>query len=407
MRILMACAAFPPFMDGGGPVSARLVAQTLQNAGHEVQVVNIADEAGDEIRDGVLVRRLKTLNIYWNYRRPQPAWKRAVWHLLENGNPRAFFAMRREIRRVRPDIVLTDSIENINVATWAAARVSGVPVCHILRSTFLLCWKASMMRGDRHCEGACLSCRATSLGKRWLSGLVDAVVGESAFIVGLHHEQGYFPRAIERVIPGVLPEVAAAPERAERGGGPLRVGYIGVHTPLKGLDTLAEAAQALAGRCDIQFVVAGAGSDEYARALPARFPQNTRFLGWTDPDAFFPQVDVLVVPSLFREPFGRVVIEAFAHGVPVLGARSGGIAELVEDGVNGFTFPSGDATALVGGLLRFADDPAQLQVLSSGALASTRRYSPAAVAAGFDTLFNTLLTRRSAVVTRPAEEALS
>ena len=98
VRILMACAAFPPFIDGGGPISAMIVAKLLRAAGHDVEVVNVAGEDKHEIFDGVPVHRLRSLNIDWNYRLPRPAWKKLVWHALENFNPRAFFAMRREIR---------------------------------------------------------------------------------------------------------------------------------------------------------------------------------------------------------------------------------------------------------------------------------------------------------------------
>jgi hypothetical protein len=149
MRILMACAAFPPFIDGGGPISAMIVAKLLLAAGHDLTVVNVSGEDKHETYDGVPVHRLRSLNIDWNYRLPRPGWKKAIWHALENFNPRAFVVMRREIRRLRPDIVLTDSIENINVATWAAAKSCGVPVAHILRSTFLLCWKGQHVEGQR------------------------------------------------------------------------------------------------------------------------------------------------------------------------------------------------------------------------------------------------------------------
>jgi glycosyltransferase involved in cell wall biosynthesis len=55
---------------------------------------------------------------------------------------------------------------------------------------------------------------------------------------------------------------------------------------------------------------------------------------------------VLVVPSLFREPFGRVVIEAFAQGVPVIGARSGGIPGIDRSRQRRLSVRSGDDAAL-------------------------------------------------------------
>lgn len=392
MRILMACAAFPPFIDGGGPISAMIVAKLLLAAGHDVEVVNVADEDRHEIFDGVPVHRLRSLNVDWNYRLPRPAWKKLVWHALENFNPRAFFAMRREIRRIRPDIVLTDSIENINVATWAAARSQGVPVCHILRSTFLLCWKGSMWRNGDNCARACGSCRATSYGKKLTSRFVDAVVGETDFIIARHLDEGYFPRATPHRIPGAIaPHGSARPRAGLRDGQPLRLGFIGVHDAIKGLDTLAAAAHRLKGQ-PVAFLIAGTGKGDYAAALPERFPsENTRFLGWVQPEAFFPQIDVLVVPSIFREPFGRVVIEAFAHGVPVIGARSGGIPETIEPGINGALFAPADDGALAQQITDLVQNPGRIASLSAGALEAARRYTPERIAASYEAVFAELL----------------
>lgn len=387
MRILMACAAFPPFIDGGGPISAMMVAKLLLADGHDLEVVNVSGEDKHEIYDGVPVRRLRTLNIDWNYRLPRPPWKKLLWHALENFNPRAFVVMRREIRRFKPDIVLTDSIENINVATWAAARSCGVPVCHIVRSAFLICWKASMRRGNDNCVRACSSCQVSSCGKKFFSRYVDAVIGETDFIIGRHLEHGYFPNASSHKVPGAIPTVVRREPRSPPSG-QMRFGFIGVHDPVKGLDTLALAAHRLVNNPTVAFVIAGNAKSDYAKSLPQKFPkENTRFLGWTKPEDFFSQIDVLVVPSLFREPFGRVVIEAFSQGVPVIGARSGGIPESIDPGVDGFLFDAGDEVALARQIADMAVSREAIPALSRAALDAARRYEPQKIAAGFNAVF--------------------
>jgi glycosyltransferase involved in cell wall biosynthesis len=392
MRILMACAAFPPFMDGGGPISALFTAQVLINAGHDVLVVNVGDQTADETYDGIRVRRLSRLNIYWNYRVPRPAWKKLIWHALENFNPRAFFAMRGEIKRFQPDIVLTDSIENINVATWAAARSLRVPTCHILRSTFLICWKGCMMRGARPCAKQCGSCRVTSIGKWAMSRLVDGVIGETSFIVERHRAYDYFPHAQARVIPGVVRDAPKAAPRS-RSGSSLRVGFIGVHTPMKGLETLAAAARrVVADNAQVEFLIAGSGNDSYAAAIPDLFPSaHTRFLGWMKPEEFFPLIDVLVVPSRFEEPFGRVIIEAFSHGVPVLGARSGGIPETITPSHDGFVFEAGDDKALADLICELASNEHLVAALSEGASRAVENYVPERAAPRYTEFLDSLV----------------
>ncbi|WP_186394838.1 glycosyltransferase family 4 protein [Stappia sp. TSB10GB4] len=409
MRILMACAAFPPYMDGGGPISALMLARMLAGEGHVLRVVNAADEEGLERLDGFEVRRIRPTNVYWNYRRPRPTWKKAVWHLLENGNPRAFQVMRREIADFRPDVLLTDSIENINVASWAAARSLGVPVAHTLRSAFLLCWRGVMQKPDgRNCESQCTGCWLTSLGKRHFTRYVDAVCGESREVIERHVSAGYFPNALSARIPGAVDRVAGAAARPFPADRPLRVGFLSVHTPFKGLQVLGEAACAATGR-PVDYVIAGTAPDgSEAPALTRAFPpERTRFLGWSDPAAFFPQVDLLVFPSLGREAFGRVAIEAFAHGVPVLGSDLGGIAETVADDHNGFLFPPGDVAALAALIDRVAGDGALYERLSRGALASAEPYYRPHVAAAYTRFLASAIDHAAARLERGREQVAS
>ena len=133
MKILLACAAFPPLIRGGGPVSSFLYAKALAHAGHIVQCISVQDNELYEQYDGIPVHRVSSPNIYWDYYKPHPAWRR-VWHVLKNSNPKAFSLLRREIRTFRPDILATISTENINVAAWVAARAEGVPVAHFIQS---------------------------------------------------------------------------------------------------------------------------------------------------------------------------------------------------------------------------------------------------------------------------------
>jgi glycosyltransferase involved in cell wall biosynthesis len=70
------------------------------------------------------------------------------------------------------------------------------------------------------------------------------------------------------------------------------------------------------------------------------------WLGFVDSQDFYRDTDVLVVPSVWAEPFGLVVLEAYSFGILVVGSRVGGIADIVEHGVTGWLFEPGDSAAL-------------------------------------------------------------
>ncbi len=75
---------------------------------------------------------------------------------------------------------------------------------------------------------------------------------------------------------------------------------------------------------DLEFYAAGVGGE-------GDVPQNLRCLGYMNSKVFLSMLDLLVVPSRWNEPFGRVVIEALALNIPVIVSRMGGLSELVSE----------------------------------------------------------------------------
>jgi glycosyltransferase involved in cell wall biosynthesis len=376
MKILMPCMALPPFLQGGGPITALNNAKNLTNHGHDVLVVHAADEDESDTVDGVPVRRIKSPNVYWNYREPHAAWKKLLWHGLENYNPRAEKAMSEIIEEFNPDVVVTFSTENVNTGTWRAAHTAGVPCVHQACSSFLICWKASMMRNGKSCDGQCKDCYLTSLGKRYLSQVPQGLVGETAFIVDAHTELGYFSNADTLVLPGSMPPVEGAKANVRETGEGLKVGFLGELAELKAPDLLAKASHLMGDR-KVEYFLGGKSIGEYGETIKSMFREGTaHFLGWTDPKAFLQSVDMLVLPSRGSEVFGRVLIEAYANGIPVIGSDMGGIPETIEHGKSGYVFPSEDAATLADHLKMLHDDVPLYNDMAAYGMKKSANYTP-------------------------------
>ena len=385
MRILCAAAAYPPYGKGGGPKASETIAKALCAAGHTVRVVTVAGHESFEVRDGIEVKTLSSLNIYWNYWVENSAIAKLIWHALENFNPRALLRMRREIAAFNPDIVVTISAENINVATWLAAWSMGRPSVHAIQSYFLMCWRGSMFAYGKNCDRPCWQCRVASVGKKICSQFVDGVIAEGSHSLAAHGAQGYFKHAASKVIPGAVAAPSPSPNRAEMHDGPLRVGYIGMLTPNKGIGTLADAAALMGAEAPLHYRIAGEGKPAFVEDVLAKFPTaRTTYLGWTDADTFYRSVDVLVVPSIWAEPFGYVCIEALSHGVPVIVSRAGALPEIIEPSRSGLVFEPGDAESLAACLRRLASDKDLLDRLRQGAVERAKLYAPERLAASFD-----------------------
>lgn len=346
-RILILAAAFPPRGKGGGPAASYFIAKGLKDAGFDVNVVTVGDANGNEEYEGLNVTIVKSPNIYWDYlHKTYPTWKKLIWHVLENFNPVAYFRIGSIIKKATPDIVVTISIENINVATWLRAKSLGIPIVHFAQSYFLCCWKGSLFKECQNCTKQCADCKVMSTGKKWLSNKVDAVIGETNFILDQHKQLGYFKQANAVKIPGPIDEVT--PNDVKPRSGPLVVGYMGVLEQHKGLDILADAASKIGEDANIHFMIAGTSrSDAYLNLLKQKVgAANVSFLGWVEPEKTYPKFDVLIVPSVWKEPFGRIVVEAMSYGIPIIAAKSGGLTENIVEGENGFLYESNDSTAL-------------------------------------------------------------
>jgi glycosyltransferase involved in cell wall biosynthesis len=141
--------------------------------------------------------------------------------------------------------------------------------------------------------------------------------------------------------------------------GPVRIGFIGRAGPGKGTDTLMQAAAGLvADGHDFQIVCAGDG-EAFITAEAARHgvADRVRCIGWQRQlGAFLESIDLLVLSSV-KESFGLVLIEAMAHGKPVLSTRCHGPESIVVDGETGYLVPIGDAKALADGLRHAIQDP--------------------------------------------------
>jgi glycosyltransferase involved in cell wall biosynthesis len=113
-----------------------------------------------------------------------------------------------------------------------------------------------------------------------------------------------------------------------------------------------------------------------------------RFLGWrTDASALYRTADVCLFPSRY-EPLGNVVIQAWAHGLPVVAAASQGPSALIRDGRDGLLVAVDDAEALARAVRRVLDEPMlRIGLIQHGAERVEAEFSAAAVVAQWRELF--------------------
>ncbi|MEH6677231.1 glycosyltransferase [Phenylobacterium sp.] len=137
--------------------------------------------------------------------------------------------------------------------------------------------------------------------------------------------------------------------------------------------------------------IAGTGPEEArlkALAVALGVADRVRFLGWrNDPSALYRAADVCVFPSRY-EPLGNVVIQAWAHGLPVAAAASQGPGALIRDGEDGLLVPINEAEGLANAVGRLLDDPMlRIRLAQNGLERVEAEFSQAAVVAQWRDLF--------------------
>ena len=184
--------------------------------------------------------------------------------------------------------------------------------------------------------------------QRFLS-LADLVVAPCQWVADLLLANGLSQEKLRLCRQGLAHPLPSNEPSRKSQGPTLALGFFGRIDPTKGIEVLFRALRCIP-TAPLELNIYGVsqeGSDSYSLQLQtmAREDKRIRFLPSLSSDqvlATMAGLDLVVVPSLWLETGPLVVLEAFAAGVPVLGSNRGGIAELVQSGINGQLLPTGD-----------------------------------------------------------------
>ena len=253
--------------------------------------------------------------------------------------------LAREIAARRPQIVHIDE-EPYNLATWQAlhlARKAGAKSLFFTWQNILRAYPPPF-----------------SWGQRWVLRRADYALAGTDDAADVLRRKGY--RGPLRTIPQFGASEALFRPAVSVRQRPFTIGFIGRIVPEKGLRVLLGAAARLTGDWRLRLVGGGSALDEM-RALAQSLGMRGKvaFVGQLPSEelpAEYRRLDVLVLPSLTRpnwkEQFGRVLVEAMACGLPVIGSDSGAIPGVL--GRAGRIVPEGDVAALADALRELRAD---------------------------------------------------
>lgn len=348
----------------GAERSLALLAGELRARGHRVAVVAPGPWVmGETLRArGAEVHTIPCRVCWLAYYEPRPwpvalaKWVRFAWP------DRGETAIAEFLSRFEPDVVHVNCLPHLRGAK--CAKTAGLPVVWHIREI--------LPPGAR---------------RRWYTARLrqhaDRIVAVSEAVAAWLHEEGLGD--VTEVVHNGVEESASSESRAlarrELGLPPdgCVAGLYGQILPHKGaLEFVRAGAAAIEDGGDLRFVIAGSGPrsfvDRVRDAMAASERAGRFHLLPPQPtgERLLAASDLVCLTTMTPDPFPRAVLEAMAAARPVVAFRSGGTAEMVEDGVTGRLVENGDVRALATALVELSKDAGLRETMGRAALSRAR-----------------------------------
>jgi len=330
VKIMMVSSLYAPYQMGGAEISLQLLSEELVRRGHQVRVITLCDKPlrSFSIINGVEVVYIPLRNIYWPFSgRRRNVLLRFLWHIIDNYNLLMKTPFRKEVVEFQPDIVNTNNLSGFSVAVWSVVNALGITLVHTSRDYYLMHPNTTMYCKGKNIEPHTLSVFFWSSLKRIYSKKVNYYIGISFFIMDFHIKNKFFKNALKDYTYNPVSVYSGCSPSADV----IRIGFIGRLTKEKGFDVY----------CRLIVKLRNAGYNIKAFAAGDCFDDNDEFrvmlhsadiiqMGRVNIEHFLNNVDIVIFPFQWREPFGRVVVESALAKKRVLINPVGGAGELLE-----------------------------------------------------------------------------
>lgn len=416
MRILVTSDHYPPFI-GGAHRQTRLLAHLLDARGHDVTVA-VPRQRGlpnVEVECGVTVYRVPQLRSLFASssgplrQRHQPPFP----------DPLSVWALRRIVRRTRPEVVHSYGWMALSAA--AALLGNDTPLLLTARDYGSFCATRTLVRDDEPCSGPafgkCLRCAGhyygfpkgfvattgVALGRPLLRRKLGGLHSISTYVhdaMSDHLLDGHRSSALEVTIPSfsvaddASTDDPALHECLDKLPTDPFILFVGAFRKVKGLETLFAAYRQLRVRPPLVLI------GTYERDSPRDFPPDATIL--TD----VPHAAVLaawrralfgVTPSLWPEPLGAVVFEGMSRGKAMIGTTPGGHTDMIIDGETGRLVPPGDTEALTHAMDELVSDTELRERFGRAARQRAEKFSAEIAIPQFEELYRDLVAQRASL----------
>ncbi len=383
MHILILSDLYPPYYKGGHELMCKFMADGLTRMGHKVDVLTSRYGCEKKESGGGVYRFLHYIDIEGDRMGRRIAQMKGI--------PAGLFNYRitdRIVCQHRPDIVYAGQTTNISMYPLKAIGRHRIPIVHHVANRFIV--------------DLVTICEFEKNGlkkkfRRFFYGFhsrkdpeFQNIITVSGMLKKKYSEVG-FPEDRISIVPPVgiplknLKRIEKKP--VTPGEGALKLLYVGRLVPEKGVHVAIEATRIVKCQMGVEHLILdiyGDGDAGYIEHLRTTIKEHGLEdtvkvkgpLPHEDMIEAYGRYRILLVPSIWEEPFGIIILEAFSRGLPVIATRTGGIPEIIEDGKTGLLVPPNDPLEMAKSVKRLSDNPAlEKEIISNGIEAIRRHYS--------------------------------
>lgn len=331
-------------MKGGAEQSVKLLAENLYKNGNVVGVLTadaIVENQNPEIINGVAVYRVKS----YIYEEPISL----IQKITRKSNDIKYTKNSKKIldvlERYKPDVIHSNSLMGFSTYIWQLAKSLNIPVIHTLRDYSLLSPRGVYETSSQATFPYNIFLKYYAERNKKASQDVSYVTAPSEFTLKLHTKNGYFSDiSAECVVNAVdvnLQFVRKQIEKRKKNGKKKKtLIFAGRLLEIKGIKLLLDAFS-LIQDTNTNLVICGEGN--LSKIVEAATQNDNRIiymgqLSQQELSIQYQKADVAVFPSLWDEPFGRIIIEANKYGLPVVASNHGGIPEIMNTIGGGVVF---------------------------------------------------------------------
>lgn len=381
MRILLISNLYPPHYIGGYEIGCKFIADGLSQKGHNVFILTSKYGVGKRKIEDNIFRILNYVGDDGNnlFVRRYDHIRTAILGRLN------YLITNNTIKLLKPDLVFVGNLSNISIFPVKAVQSRKVPIVYYLcdysleefindnilekepiKKFYRNAIYGFMKFNDFDCNHIITISEAVK--KRFIR---IGFLKENISVIPL--PRGFNPALIAK---GGLKHSSSKDRKIKL----LYVGRIseekGIHIAIKSIENLVNQHKI----ANLGLEIIGSGDINYNKYLYSlieslNLTAFVKFKGSISYDEVlmkYRDYDMLLVPSIWEEPFGLIIVEAMSQGLPVIATKTGGISEIIEDGKNGLLVPVGDSVRMAEAVKKLVDNPSLYEKISCNGIERVR-----------------------------------